>query len=135
MKDRHGVFALCLFDVWGMGMDYRIEAIEILLNDDCILQRFFPLIQYRDVLVKNLLEHGFSTKTVCMGLTDEKLIEMGLPDGEMAGLFRKFLAMYDVKGSKFREISGGDAPRQMVSTRLPRRDFITPETGAPFLRR
>lgn len=108
MRNRHGVFSLCLFDVEGIGMDYRIEAIDILLNEDCILQRYFPLIRYRDVLVKNLLMHGFCTKTECMELSHESLIEMGLPDCGMAELFRKFLTMYDVKESKFREIADGD---------------------------
>ena len=31
-----------------IGIDYQIAGIEILLNEDCIVQRFYPLIQYKD---------------------------------------------------------------------------------------
>lgn len=85
-------------------MDYKIEAMDILLNEDCILQRYFPLIQYKKILIKNLIRNHCFSKSDCMGLSDEFLIEMGLPDYEAAGLFRNFMVMYDVKDSKFKDI-------------------------------
>lgn len=33
--------------------DYQIEGIQILLNEDCIVQKFYPLIPYRNQLSKN----------------------------------------------------------------------------------
>lgn len=85
-------------------MDYRIEAIGVLLNEDCILQRYYPLIPYRELLMKNLIQSHCLTKTECMELPSERLIRMGLPDDEAVSLFRRFLVMYDVKDSKFKEI-------------------------------
>lgn len=85
-------------------MDYRIEAMEVLLCEDCILQRYFPLIPYKAQLLKNLIENHCLTKTACLQLSDELLIEMGLPTVELANLFRQFLVMYDAKEAKLKEI-------------------------------
>lgn len=85
-------------------MDYKIEAIRVLLKQDCVLQRYFPLIRYKEALVQNLSANGFRTKSDCVVLSDEDLIAMGLPSGELAALFRCFLTLYDAKASKFRDI-------------------------------
>lgn len=85
-------------------MDYKIEAMDVLLNEDCVLQRYFSLIQYKEMLMKNLIKNHCFSKTECMELPDEILIEMGLPNYEEARLFRNFLVMYDVKDSKFKDI-------------------------------
>lgn len=86
-------------------MDYKIEAIRVLLNEDCVLQRYFPLIRYKEALVQNLSANGFRTKSDCVVLSDEDLIAMGLPNSELAALFRGFLTLYDAKASKFRDIA------------------------------
>lgn len=85
-------------------MNYKIEAIDILLNEDCILQRYYPLIPYKTMLLHNLLKNRYLTKEECLTLQDEVLIQMGLPDGDMVQLFRLFLNMYDVKPGKLKEI-------------------------------
>ena len=85
-------------------MDYRIEAIQVLLNEDCLLKRYYPLLPHKEQLLKNLLQNRCLTKTDCMHLSDEALIASGLPNHETAGLFRCFLVLYDPKESKFREI-------------------------------
>lgn len=90
------------FEVYGM--DYKIEAIDILLNEECILQRYYPLIQLKNILIHNLLNNGCFSKSDCSLLSDEVLIQMGLADVEMVRLFRLFLNMYDVKPSKMKEI-------------------------------
>ena len=89
----------------GKYMDYKIEAIDILLNETCILQRYYPLIQYKKRLIKNLRKNQYFTKRECLNLPDETLIKMGLPGSESANLFRSFLTMYDIKESKLKEIS------------------------------
>jgi len=96
---------LCdLFDTERIhGMDYRIEAWELLLDRDCILERYDPLIPYRETLTENLLGLSCRTKEECCKLPDETLICAGLPR-ELVGLFRRFLTMYDVPKQKFKEI-------------------------------
>ncbi|MBQ7849728.1 MAG: hypothetical protein IJ343_08425 [Clostridia bacterium] len=85
-------------------MDDRIEAIDVLLNEDCRLERFCPLIPCKAALISSLLANQHLTKSACLALTDEALMALGLPDAAAAGLFRRFLCLYDVKESKLREI-------------------------------
>jgi len=85
-------------------VNYQIQALDILLNEDCLLQRYFPLIQYKEILMKNFVKNHTFSKTECLELPDEILIEMGLPNEEMVRLFQRFLVMYDVKDSKLKEI-------------------------------
>ena len=85
-------------------MNYKIEAIDILLKEDCILQRYYPLIPYKTMLLHNILKNRYLSKEECLTLQDEVLIQMGLPDADMVQLFRLFLNMYDVKPSKLKEI-------------------------------
>ena len=75
-------------------MNYKIEAIDVLLNEDCILQRYFPLIQYKEMLIENLMNNHYFSKAECMEL----------PNHELVKLFRNFMVMYDVKDSKFKDI-------------------------------
>lgn len=85
-------------------MDYRVEAFEILLNADCILQRYDLLIPYKKILIENLRKINCSTKNECIALPNETMLEIGLPNLEAVNLFKRFLVMYDVKDSKFKEI-------------------------------
>lgn len=85
-------------------MNYRIEAMNVLLKEDCILQRYYPLLPYKELLMKGLRNMHCVSKADCMQLPDEALMKIGLPDNEMVNLFRCFLVMYDAKEAKFREI-------------------------------
>ena len=88
-----------------LNTDYKIEAIEVLLNEDCILARYYPLISYKDILVENLKKMGCYTKSDCMKLSEESLLDAGLMDTGMVHLFKAFLVMYDIKPAKLREIT------------------------------
>lgn len=77
--------------------NYMIQGIEVLLQEDRILNSYRPLIAYRHQLVERLLLMGCQTRNDCLALPDEALYNAGLPQG-MAGLFRRFLSMYDYKG-------------------------------------
>ena len=88
-----------------LNTDYKIAAIKVLLNEDCILTRYYSLIPYKDILVENLNKMGCHTKSDCMRLSDELLLEAGLPDLEMVRLFRAFLVLYDIKPAKLKEIA------------------------------
>lgn len=85
--------------------DYRVEAISLLLNEDCILKGYYPLIPHKDRLIEQLKMLGCKRKSDAMQLTDEQLLCAGLPDMGMAALFRRFLVMYDPKAQKMREIA------------------------------
>ena len=85
-------------------MDYRIGALEVLLCEDCLLNRYHPLIPYKEILIENLRKINCSSKSECLALSDETMLAMGLP-ADLVNLFRRFLVMYDVKGSKFKEIN------------------------------
>lgn len=88
-----------------MNSDYKVEAMDILLNEDCILQRYVPLVPYKHDIIKNLKELGCHTKSDCMKLSDQHLLDIGLADTEMVVLFRNFLILYDIKPAKLKEIN------------------------------
>ncbi len=88
-----------------MNSDYKVEAMDILLNEDCVLQRYIPLIPYKYDIIKNLKKLGCHTKSDCMKLSDQSLVSIGLTDMEMVILFRNFLTLYDVKPAKLKEIN------------------------------
>ena len=85
--------------------DYPIEALDILLNRDCLTARYCPLIKYKAALLAELQKLGCRTKSDVQKLTDEALMQTGLNDTDTVALFRGFLAMYDPKPQKFREIT------------------------------
>lgn len=93
-----------------MNTNYRIEAIDYLLNEDCILQRFYPLIPYKSTLAKRLISMGCQTKADSQALPDAALAAAGLCEPELIPLFRAFLGLYDPKPAKFREIDSFSMP-------------------------
>ncbi|MEA4832271.1 hypothetical protein SDC9_60740 [bioreactor metagenome] len=93
---------------YNINSDYQIKGIGLLLNEDCILQRYYPLIQYKNQLIRNLLNIGCVTKNDCSILPDKALIEAGLPDSDMVALFRRFLCLYDYKGKGIKDIPNAE---------------------------
>ncbi len=91
-----------------MNTDYRIEALEWLLNEDCVLTGYYPLIPYKSILVENLSRAGCISKSDCMRLSDEALLAAGLPDMSLVHLFKAFLTLYDIKPAKLKEIASLD---------------------------
>ena len=87
-----------------LNMNYKIEAIDELLQKDCILARMYPLIPYKQALIEHLRAAGCLTKEDCQKLSEEALLSAGLPDAETAKLFKQFLGMYDIKPQKLKEI-------------------------------
>lgn len=84
-------------------MNYRIEGILLLLEEDRVLKCYAPLIACKHQLVLGLLALSCTTRDDCLSLTDEALYAAGLPEG-MAGLFRRFLHLYDYKGKGLKDI-------------------------------
>ena len=85
-------------------INYRIEFIDILLREECILKRYYPLIPYKRQVIESLLKMGCMTKDECAILSDEKLMEAGLPNTDYVNLFRAFLSMYDYRGKGIKDI-------------------------------
>lgn len=83
--------------------DYRIEGMPFLLQEDCILQRYDPLIPYSLQVSEGLLALGVKLKSECEALTDDQLTDAGLP-AHLTGLFRRFLRLYDAKSKDIRDI-------------------------------
>ncbi len=100
--------------------DYLIESINILLNEDCISERYYPLISIREDIITGLKSLGCVKKSDALKLSDGELAELMLNDEEKVKLFRRFLTMYDVKPQKFKEIIKltSDAEEQKAFTEL-----------------
>lgn len=88
-----------------MNTDYRIEAIRVLLHQDCTLAKYTPLIPHKETLIANLQKMGCKTKSDCLQLPDEALLSAGLADPDMVALFRRFLVQYDMKPNKLKELA------------------------------
>ena len=87
-----------------MNTDYPFAALEFLLDESCLTERFFPLIPHKAELLRGLQLLGCKTKSDAEHLSDEGLLRAGLNDPGLFPLFRRFLTLYDVKPQKLREI-------------------------------
>ncbi|MCQ2793497.1 MAG: hypothetical protein MJ221_03700 [Bacilli bacterium] len=72
-------------------MDYKIDAIKILLNEDCILSRYFPLIPYKVQIIEFAKKSNIKTKNE---LSEMDTINV-FNDESLNNLFKRFLVMYD----------------------------------------
>lgn len=97
-------------------MNYYVEGILLLLEEDRILKCYIPLIPCKHQLVRGLHALGCRTRDDCLALSDVDLYAAGLPDG-MAGLFRRFLRLYDYKGKGVRDIpdASSRSPEEVAS--------------------
>lgn len=103
-----------------MNTDYNINAFEILLDESCLGERYYPLIPYKNILVTGLHALHCKTKNDAAALTDADFAEIGLTDAGCVQLFRRFLTLYDPNPQKFREIKKvtSDPVEQQVYTEL-----------------
>lgn len=83
--------------------DYGIEALKILLDRDCLTERYYPLIKYKDSLMSLYLKSECRTKSDAEKLCDGKYYEIGL-DSEEICLLHRFFGLYDPAPQKFKEI-------------------------------
>ena len=103
-----------------MNTDYRIEALDILLEKDCMPEKYHPLIPYKNGLISGLHALNCKTKSDAAALTDAALAGIGLTDPACVLLFRRFLSLYDPNPQKFREIKKvtADSDEQQAYTEL-----------------
>lgn len=99
-----------------MNPNYKIEAMKILLDESCILKRYFELIPYKYILLENLKKLGCNRKSDCEMLSNEVLLTVGLKNAERVALFRAFLSLYDINTTKLKEIdSVCETPEEAAS--------------------
>ena len=103
-----------------MNTDYHIDALEILLDETCLSERYYPLIDLKNVLMTGLHALHCKTKNDAASLSDADLSQIGLTDDGYIHLFRKFLTLYDPNPQKFREIrkAATDPEEQRAYTEL-----------------
>lgn len=87
-----------------MNTDYNIHALEILLDEACLGERYYPLIPCKNALITGLQALHCKTKNDAAALTDADLAAIGLTNPGCIALFRRFLTLYDPNPQKFREI-------------------------------
>lgn len=85
--------------------DYPIGALSILLDRDCLPERYYPLVEKKDSLLPALRALGCARKSDAARLSDEALEGAGLEGGEIP-LMRRFLGLYDPSPAKLRELPG-----------------------------
>ena len=83
-------------------MNYKIEAIKILLDKNCILERYYPLILFKDELIKRFKYNNIFSKEDA--LTSDNILIGIFKDDYLVNLFKKFLNMYEINKSKLKEI-------------------------------
>ena len=81
--------------------DYKMDALCLLLEPDCLSERYYPLLPYKTLLLSRMA--GWR-KSDAAALSDEEYLRMGLPDIETVRLLRRFFTLYDPKPNKLREI-------------------------------
>ena len=82
-------------------MIYNIEAIDVLLNEDLILQRYYPLISYKKILLEKFKENKILTNYDCLDKGHNILLEC-LGSVELLNLFNRFLTMYEIEENKLK---------------------------------
>lgn len=91
-------------------MNYKIEAIDILLNEDCIIARYYPLIPYKKELLEDLKNRGISTRDACLNSFEQLHLVRIFNDQNLVVLFRRFLSMYEMNQLKQKELKKLDLP-------------------------
>lgn len=84
------------------------------MKEECVPDRYYTLIPYRDRLVNTLLAAGLLKISEVKRLSDAELVNAGLPDNRTVALFRRYLTIYEPSPAKIRELeSSGRSPEEM----------------------
>lgn len=84
--------------------NYKIEALEYLLDKECLPEKYYPLIQFKKNLISQSHRMGYQTKNDIVELSDAELFHFGLQDEIIINLLRRFLKLYDPRPQKMKEI-------------------------------
>ena len=83
---------------------YKIEAIETLLDKNALLSRYYPLIPFKNALIKKLKDNGILTNYDALKESSTSVLLECLKDEKLLMLLKKFLLMYEVDEAKLRKI-------------------------------
>jgi len=87
-----------------MNDNYYIKDLISSLERDIVMERYFPLIDYKDELTTIINRFGVLRKDQ---VSDAVIKEVGITLGEdISKLFARFIHIYDFNKSKLREIKG-----------------------------
>lgn len=84
---------------------YKIEAIDVLLQENAILTGYYPLIPFKTILIDKLKKNGINTNYDCLKTNAKNIIFECLKKEELAMLFKRFLFMYEIEESKLAAIN------------------------------
>lgn len=85
-----------------MNDNYFVEDLIVSLERDIVMERYYPLIDYKDELTAILNKAGVVRKDqVSDAVTDDIRMILG---NVVSGLFGRYIHIYDFKKSKLREI-------------------------------
>lgn len=84
--------------------NYPIEALDYLLDEKCLSERYYPLIEYKNQLITKSRKLGCKNKNDIAKLSNSDFLKFGLQDEKMIKLLRRFLTIYDPNPQKFKEI-------------------------------
>ena len=82
--------------------NYRISALKYLFNKECMPERYYSLLEYKDDIISALKKLNIRNKNEALKLSDEQYREIGLSDNIIC-LFKRFLCLYDVSQNKLNE--------------------------------
>ncbi len=87
-----------------MNDNYYLDDLIGALERDVVMERYYPLIAYKDALAAILEKAGATRKDlVTDAVTEEIRAALGNPT---AGLFARYIHIYDFNPSKLKEIKG-----------------------------
>ena len=84
--------------------NYKIEALEYLLDKECLPEKYDPLIPFKKNLITQSHSMGYQTKKDIADLPDAEWVRFGLQDENTIRLMRRFLSLYDPRPQKWKEI-------------------------------
>lgn len=84
-------------------MNYKIECIEYLLNEDCIVSRYYSLISFKYKIIDFANDKCLNFKDELYVLPDSELNKI-FNNLELVKLFKSFLMMYDASSKKLKDL-------------------------------
>ncbi len=88
-----------------MNTNYKIEFLTTLLDETCVLSRYYPLIPLKMELLCFLKSRGVKRKNDCLQIAESVFLNAQVLSAQQLALFKAFLCLYDVNPSKLNEIS------------------------------
>lgn len=93
--------------------NFPLDRVELLLNKDTTLARYYPLIPLCEQLLSRLTAAGIVDKYACLSLSIEETARLTALDTPTAALFHAFLHLHDFRERRLSEITC--VPPQLIA--------------------